>query len=75
MTVAGSSRAGWRTSSYSGGNGDCVQVACLVPHAVSVRDSRDPGGPGLAFAAGPWKAFTGAVKQRAAGSPVPGELS
>jgi hypothetical protein len=49
------------------GNGDCVQVACPVPNAVAVRDSKDPGGPGLTFAAGPWEAFTGAVKQRAAG--------
>lgn len=29
----------WRTSTYSGGNGDCVEVAG-IPTAVLVRDSK-----------------------------------
>lgn len=44
----------WRKSSYSNGNGGhCVQVALNLPGAVVVRDSKDPDGPTLAFAAGP----------------------
>ena len=54
----------WHTSSYSYGNGDCVQVgwrtssysvgngACVevapAPDRVLVRDSKDPDGPALA---------------------------
>ena len=62
MTVTGFSRAGWRTSSYSGGNGSCVQVSCPVPYSVAVRDSADPGGPGLAFTAAQWHRFAEAVR-------------
>jgi hypothetical protein len=55
--------ASWRTSSYSGDNGgNCVQVQVAVP-IVAVRDSKDPGGPVLAFAAGAWTAFTEQVRQ------------
>ena len=66
MTVTGSSRAAWRKSSYSGANGSCVEIASLAPGTVAVRDSKNPGGPRLAFPAGQWKAFTAALKQRAA---------
>jgi Domain of unknown function (DUF397) len=53
----------WRKSSYSNGNGGhCVQVALNLPGAVVVRDSKDPDGPTLAFAGGPWQAFTARVK-------------
>ena len=41
----------WRKSSYSGDNGGaCVEVGTAGP-AVAVRDSKDPEGPRLAFAA------------------------
>jgi hypothetical protein len=63
MTRPPSSRAAWRTSSYSGANGNCVQVASPAPDVVAVRDSRDPGGARLAFSPGPWAAFITAVKQ------------
>lgn len=46
----------WRTSSYSGSNGNCVQVA-LGP-AVAVRDSKNTTGPTLSFNASAWRAFT-----------------
>jgi hypothetical protein len=71
MTTAPSSRAAWRTSSYSGANGNCVQVASPAPGAIAVRDSQDPRGPRLAFSPGPWAAFTATVKQASAepGSP------
>jgi hypothetical protein len=54
--------AAWRKSSYSGGNGGtCIEVGTAGP-AVAVRDSKDPDGPRLAFAADAWKAFAGQLK-------------
>ncbi|MDG4805893.1 DUF397 domain-containing protein [Micromonospora sp. WMMD1120] len=47
MNLTGASR---RTSSRSG-NGECVGVADDLPGFVGVRDSRDPSGPVLVFAA------------------------
>lgn len=48
--------ATWRTSSYSGGNNECVAVA-TTPMAVPVRDSKRPAGPILAFGRAAWAAF------------------
>lgn len=53
----------WRKSSYSdGGNGSCVEVA-FAAAAVGVRDSKNVGGPRLAFPSAAWEAFviSGAV--------------
>ena len=56
------SRAEWRKSSWSAGNGgDCVEVARNLPGAVAVRDSKDPGGPKLVFTPDEWRAFTAGV--------------
>jgi hypothetical protein len=58
------SRAAWRKSSYSGGNGgQCVEVARNLPGVVAVRDSKDPGAPCLVVAAGEWRAFIDGVRQ------------
>ncbi len=46
----------WHTSSYSYGNGDCVQVA-PAPDRVLVRDSKNPEGPALAVPGDAWRAF------------------
>ncbi|OQR60089.1 DUF397 domain-containing protein [Streptomyces maremycinicus] len=47
----------WRKSTYSSGEGgDCLEVA-LCPGTVHVRDSKNPGGPRLALAAGAWAEF------------------
>ena len=54
--------ANWRTSSRSGGNGNCVEVADNLAAVVAVRDSKDPGGPVLVFAAEGWRRFTVEVK-------------
>jgi Domain of unknown function (DUF397) len=52
----------WRKSNYSGDNGgNCVEVG-TAGLAVAVRDSQDPDGPLLAFAADTWKAFAKQVK-------------
>jgi len=53
--------ARWHKSSFSGTNGDCVEVAVL-PHAVAVRDSKDPAGPALVFTPSEWAAFLAGVK-------------
>ena len=46
----------WRTSSYTGGSGDCVEVAAAAG-AVLVRDTKDREGPVLAVPATAWHAF------------------
>ncbi|MGQ0775977.1 MAG: DUF397 domain-containing protein [Pseudonocardiales bacterium] len=46
----------WRTSSYSGNGGACVQVAS-APDRVLVRDSKDPDGPALAVPTAEWQVF------------------
>jgi hypothetical protein len=55
-------RAAWRKSSYSGGAGNCVEVAGNLPGAVGVRDSKDPDGRALVFATPAWRAFADRVK-------------
>jgi hypothetical protein len=52
--------AQWRKSSYSSGNGACVEIADL-PDAVAVRDSKDPAGPKLIFKPADWHAFVSAM--------------
>ena len=47
----------WRTSSYSGGQGDCVEIADNLPALIPVRDSKRPAGPTLAFSLSAWTAF------------------
>ncbi|RBQ19988.1 DUF397 domain-containing protein [Spongiactinospora rosea] len=55
--------AHWRKSTRSSGTGDdCVEVA-LLPGAVAVRDSKDPGGPSLLFTPGEWAAFVRAIRR------------
>ncbi|MDT0318423.1 DUF397 domain-containing protein [Streptomyces millisiae] len=47
----------WRRSSYSGGNGNCVEVAQLTHDGQVVRDSKNPSGPTLRFDDTGWAAF------------------
>ncbi len=63
----------WRTSSYSGTNGNCVEVgrrtsnyssnggACVevapAPDAVLIRDSKDRTGPALTVPTPAWQTF------------------
>ena len=63
----------WHTSSYSWGEGNCVQVGwrtssysvgsgnCIevapAPDRVLVRDSKDPNGPALTVPTPAWQAF------------------
>ena len=55
------SHALWRKSTYSGGNGSCVEIADLGT-AAAVRDSRDRNGPKLVFAAHEWRSFIDDIK-------------
>ncbi|MER7623592.1 DUF397 domain-containing protein [Streptomyces sp. NPDC126503] len=52
----------WRSSSYSSGDGQCVEVRDGLPGAVPVRDSKEPAGPRLFFEADAWASFVGALK-------------
>lgn len=47
----------WTKSSYSGGNGACVEVKSPVTQAIAVRDSKAPEGPSITFVPGAWTAF------------------
>ena len=58
---AGLARALWRKSTYSGGNGSCVEIADLGA-AVAVPDSKEPDGPKLVFAVEQWRSFTDSIK-------------
>ena len=47
----------WRTSRYSGGNQECVEIA-NGQQSVLVRDSRTPSGTVLEFSPDQWSSFT-----------------
>ncbi|MGA6206555.1 DUF397 domain-containing protein [Nocardia testacea] len=55
--MSGYSGDEWFKSSYSGTQGDCVEVAWLGSGRVGVRDSKNPAGPALDFAPADWDAF------------------
>lgn len=52
----------WIKSSLSLANGNCVEVAGLAGGGIGVRNSRDTGGPVLAFTPDEWCAFLGGVR-------------
>lgn len=48
----------WRKSSYSANsNSACVETGVLADGRFVVRDSKDRGGPTLAFSRTAWQAF------------------
>jgi hypothetical protein len=55
------SRGRWRTSSYSGTNSNCVEVAADSGARVLVRDTADRG-PVLAFGLDAWRQFARQVR-------------
>ncbi|WP_234314837.1 DUF397 domain-containing protein [Streptomyces sp. NRRL F-5135] len=59
----GLSRAHWRKSSYSGDQGNCIEVFDGLPGRVPVRDSKVPTGPVLVFGWRAWAAFTAQAKR------------
>ncbi|MEV0278151.1 DUF397 domain-containing protein [Streptomyces sp. NPDC050610] len=58
------SEAIWRKSSYSGAQGDCVEVADLNG-SQAVRDSKAGRGPVLGFTGAAWADFIRGVKHGA----------
>ena len=64
MSIPDLSRARWRTSSHSSGNGECVQVATIPGGIIAVRDSKNPTGPSLSISAWAWDSFLRSTKER-----------
>ncbi|MCA1676056.1 MAG: DUF397 domain-containing protein [Actinobacteria bacterium] len=52
----------WRRSSFSTGEGNCVEVAELDGRQHVVRDSKDPAGPVLVCTTDEWAAFTASIR-------------
>jgi hypothetical protein len=51
----------WRTSTYSGTNGNCVEVGSTVG-IVRVRDTQDRDGVALSIPGDAWASFTISLK-------------
>ncbi|HEV7980630.1 DUF397 domain-containing protein [Amycolatopsis sp.] len=51
---------GWKKSSYSGNNSDCVEVA--LGETVGVRDTKDRDRGALVLTSQAWSALLGAVR-------------
>jgi hypothetical protein len=62
MAIRQGAQTTWTKSSYSTGNGACVEVKSPVIAAMAVRDSKVTEGPVLAFPADAWNAFVASVK-------------
>jgi Domain of unknown function (DUF397) len=60
----------WVKSSYSGPQGNCVEIARLADGAVAVRNSRHPDGPALVFTTTEWDAFLSGAADGEFGSPA-----
>jgi hypothetical protein len=67
MAIEQGTKRGWTKSSYSGGNGACLEVRCPGRELLSVRDSKAPAGPRLGFAAPSWAAFVAFMDRDARG--------
>ena len=52
----------WRTSSFSGNGGECVEVG-QADDAVAVRDTKDCAGAVLRFAPDVWRSFADQLKR------------
>jgi Domain of unknown function (DUF397) len=58
------SRANWRKSSHSGGNGgQCVEVAGNLPGVVVVRDSKARQDGTLVYSRAAWAGFIASLKE------------
>ncbi|GGO47479.1 MULTISPECIES: DUF397 domain-containing protein [Streptomyces] len=63
MAIQQGASHAWTKSSYSTGNGACVEVKSPVTHAISVRDSKITDGPVIAFPAESWNVFVTEVRE------------
>ncbi|WP_052847259.1 DUF397 domain-containing protein [Streptomyces avicenniae] len=57
----------WRTSSFSSGSGECVEVGTNLCHTVPVRDSKRHDSPVVAVPVGSWEHFVSALGNRKIG--------
>ena len=64
MTQTDLSRATWHKSTYSGQNGNCVEVARNLPGLVAIRDSKRPDAPSLLVASEAWRTFIKSMRDR-----------
>lgn len=46
----------WFKSSYSGSEGECIEIA-LTPHTIHIRDSKTPTGPTFQVTPTTWTTF------------------
>jgi hypothetical protein len=62
----------WRTSSYSGGQGNCLEVATRHHgnRVILVRDTKDRTGPVLRFSPAAWRRFAYQVRRSLAPDPT-----
>lgn len=65
MAIQQGATNAWTKSSYSTGNGACIEVRSPVLREVAVRDSKVPEGPAIAFGPDTWTAFVGQVSRGA----------
>ncbi|MGG8409774.1 DUF397 domain-containing protein [Streptomyces sp. 12297] len=61
MAIHQGATMNWTKSSYSAGNGACVEVKSPVVAEIAVQDSKVQGGPSLTFAPGSWTSFVSGV--------------
>ncbi|OZM79030.1 DUF397 domain-containing protein [Pseudonocardia sp. MH-G8] len=52
----------WFTSSFSGGNANCVEVAIVPGGGVAVRDTKDRSLTPHRYAAADWTAFLSGIR-------------
>jgi hypothetical protein len=62
LSSDGSELLNWRKAKRSMNNGNCTEVATAAG-VVVVRDSKDPYGPVLRYAATSWLSFLSAARQ------------
>ncbi len=54
--------SGWRVATYTGGQGNCVEVGRSAT-TIAVRDTKNrENGPALGFDPSAWRAFTQRLK-------------
>jgi hypothetical protein len=68
-STAGEITAPWRKSSYSGPQGNCVEVADVPGGQVAMRNSRHPEGAVLVFTRAEWDAFLSGARDGEFGTP------
>jgi Domain of unknown function (DUF397) len=51
----------WRVATYTGGNGNCVEVSD-ADHAILIRDSKDRNSGTLTFTAAIWQVSANSLR-------------